>query len=140
MPRLFTDVLRDLDGGMTAAKLTEQLALVVAGVMKTRKKGSVTLTLDLSPNGDTAISIADTIKVKVPEEVRGKSNFFVTSDMDLTRRDPRQQEMFRKADTGEERAEQESEQRANAQPPRRVDQPGIRRVVNEETERRVAAE
>lgn len=90
MARPFADVLRDLAGGQSYDQLTGALSEIVEAVMLTRKAGDLTLKLKITPNGENSVRIADEIKVKVPEENRGHSIFFVASGGILSRNDPRQ--------------------------------------------------
>lgn len=93
MARPFADVLRELGAGSTYENLTIQLAEVVEAVIDTRKPGELMIKLKVKPNGEDSVLIADEIKAKVPEPVRGDSVFFVTSGGSLVRQDPRQPDL-----------------------------------------------
>jgi hypothetical protein len=93
MARPFADVLRDLAGGQSYETLTSALSEVVEAVMLTRKTGELTLKLKIAPNGENSVRIADEIKLKVPEENRGASIFYVASGGILTRNNPLQPDL-----------------------------------------------
>jgi hypothetical protein len=93
MPRLFTDVLGEYAGGRTTAELTEALADLVVACRDTGKKGTITLTIDLTPNDQSTVKMLATVKVKKPEPRRGDVMFFTDAFGNLTRRDPSQREL-----------------------------------------------
>lgn len=93
MSRSFADVLRDLSGGATYEKLSLDLADVVQAVNETQKGGTITLTLAIAANGPGSVTIAESVKTKVPEPAKGKTLFYATTTGHLSRNDPRQTEM-----------------------------------------------
>ena len=88
--RPFTDILRDLAGGMTAMTITEKLEEVSMAVLETGKEGALTLTLKIKPNGLRSVFITDEIKTKIPDMPRGDTIFFADDAGTLVRDDPRQ--------------------------------------------------
>ena len=90
MSRPFTETLADLAQGATAEELTEGLTELVSAVIALRDKGSMTLKLDVRPNGDNSVKIQPTIKVSPPLLPSPMSFMFVDGNYGLTTRDPRQ--------------------------------------------------
>jgi len=91
--RPFADWLRDQSRGKTHEELSEALRDLVAKVIDTGKKGSLTLTVSVEPmpNSDgNALVVKDEIKLKLPEFARDASLFFADDDRNLVRQDPRQ--------------------------------------------------
>lgn len=92
-PRDFGSFLLELARGKTHDELSQALHDVVAKVMDTGKKGSLTLTLGISlldKDPANGLQIIDEIKVKLPEHDRPKSMFYPDRAGNLSRRDPRQ--------------------------------------------------
>lgn len=93
MSRPFADVIRDLAGGRVYDDLTSQLGEVVTAVVETGKAGSLTLKIDVKPNGEGSVRVLADVKPKVPTPVLGETLFFATSSGSLVRNDPRQAEL-----------------------------------------------
>lgn len=89
----FSDIVGSLEGGRAFEQLNDSLIEVVTAVLAHRKVGEITLTVKVSPNGETAVSVVPTIKVKVPEAARAVTTFFADEHGNLLRRDPRQREL-----------------------------------------------
>lgn len=91
--RPFADFLREQSKGHTHEELGEALHDLVARVKDTGKKGSLTLVITVEPTkGTDALTVADEIKLKLPEHDRDASLFFTDKLGNLTRRDPNQLE------------------------------------------------
>jgi hypothetical protein len=87
----FGAVLQELDKGRVHTRLSELLTQLVAAVVDTGKKGSLTLQLVVEPNkDDVTYTVSPKVKLASPEEERG-TLFFADDDGNLTRTDPRQQ-------------------------------------------------
>lgn len=95
MARAYADVLREVQGGDLYDEATAALAELVAAVLETRKSGTLTLSLTITPNGENSVRLAGDLKAKPPKLPRGESLFFVTNGDTLTRDNPRQEDMFR---------------------------------------------
>lgn len=107
--KLFTDVLRDQRNGALVDEITEELARVVRGVVKHGKRGEITLTLKVNPAKGGAYFVYDEVKAKIPEADREATIFYATADGDLSRNDPRQQNLeFRSVDTDHPKPNQEA--------------------------------
>ncbi len=92
-PRDFGSFLLELARGKTHDELSQALHDVVAKVIDTGKKGSLTLTLSiglLDKDPANGMQITDEIKVKLPEHDRPSSMFYPDRKGNLSRRDPRQ--------------------------------------------------
>jgi|WetSurMetagenome_2_1015567.scaffolds.fasta_scaffold08816_6 hypothetical protein len=90
MARSFVEVLSEINHGNVVDDLTSRLAGVVEGVMATDKKGSLTLTIEVTPNGDGSVQVVAKIKAVIPDPARGTTIMFVQDDNSLGRNDPRQ--------------------------------------------------
>lgn len=90
--RDFADFLREQAGGRTHAELTEALAEVVAAVRDTGKKGSLQLTISITPlkNSNGALTVGDAVKKVVPAHDRRTSIFYATDGGSLVKDDPAQ--------------------------------------------------
>lgn len=91
--RPFADFLRDHNKGASHDELSETLHTLVARVIDTGKKGTVTYTLAVEPLKGAAegvYTVKDEIKVRLPEFDRNAGIFFVDRDGNLVREDPNQ--------------------------------------------------
>lgn len=71
--------------------LAEKLREVCQSVRSTNKAGTLTVTIQVEPNGDNRILIkVPTINVKTPQPSRGSAIFFLDEAGHISRRDPRQ--------------------------------------------------
>lgn len=93
MSRPFADILRELSGGETYDELTTRLGELVTTVTETGRRGSLTLSLSVKPNGDLGVIVTPDIKTKLPQRQPGDTFFFVTSGGSLIRNDPRQEQL-----------------------------------------------
>lgn len=95
MSRPFADVLRELSGGQTIVECGDRLAELVEAVAETGKAGSLTLKINVKPNGKdgNAVEVSDSVTLKKPEPERGKSFFFTDAGGSLVRNDPRQDDL-----------------------------------------------
>lgn len=91
-PRPFADVVRELAAGQTYNELTDVLGQIVAGVIKQRRPGSLTLKLKIMPNGENSVRITDAVDAKIPASPRSDTVFFAEAGA-LVREDPRQAKM-----------------------------------------------
>ncbi len=91
--RPFADVLRDLNRGRTHGELSSELQGLVASVLETGKKGSLTLTITVeSAKSHNMVVFADKVVVKKPE-ARAGSIFFVDDQYNVVREDPQQMQL-----------------------------------------------
>lgn len=77
-----------IDGGLPIETADNQLRDVIAAVQRTGKRGSVTLTLDIAPNGELGFEASCKVTAKAPNIQFGKSFFFMGRNGDLTREAP----------------------------------------------------
>lgn len=92
----FTQQLAYINRGMLDEELTEALTEVVKQVRETKKKGSVTLTLDVSmlnKRDENAVKITPKVKTSIPELPQAETIMWSTHDGDLLRDDPIQQKL-----------------------------------------------
>lgn len=88
----FGQVIGSLRGGAAQEELNDLVQQVVEAAKEHRRAGSVTITLKISPNGDTVL-VKDDIKAKVPEPDRPSTIFFTDEHGNLLRRNPNQPEL-----------------------------------------------
>jgi hypothetical protein len=77
-----------IDGGLPVETADTQLRDVIAAVQRTGKKGSVTITLEVSPNGEMGFAASCKVTAKAPQINFGQSFFFMDRNGDLTRQAP----------------------------------------------------
>lgn len=82
-----------IDGGLPVETADQQLREVIAAVQRTGKKGSVTLTLEVAPNGEMGFAASAKVSAKAPNVDFGKSFFFMGRHGDLTRESPDMQQL-----------------------------------------------
>ena len=93
-PRSFNEVLAEVDSGRLIEDLSRQLAEVTNAAIATNKVGELVLTLKVKPNKDNQVFLDSTVKAKVPEHSIATALFFANEEGSLTRRDPKQGDMF----------------------------------------------
>ena len=89
---MFLNTLQEFRNGESIAELSENLQSLVAAVRETGKKGTLTYTVKISPQGD-AVVLTDDIKLKAPELPRDASIFFATEEGVLQRDNPNQRKL-----------------------------------------------
>lgn len=90
---LFLHVLSTARSGCLADEASESLHQCVEAARDTGKTAVITLMLTVKPNGHGQVSISDDIKTRVPKLDKGSTILFVTPEGNLTRDDPRQQNL-----------------------------------------------
>ncbi len=92
--RPFAAFIHEQRGGGLHGELTEALADLVLAVTEHGAKGTLQLQVIVAPNKDGAtVTVSDKIKLTMPEGERGAAIFFADEDGNLTRQNPRQQEL-----------------------------------------------
>jgi hypothetical protein len=92
--RPFAAWLQEQRQGGLHSELSDALAEVVQAVVDHEKPGTVQLTVTVKPSEmDGAVVVSDKVVAKPPEPEKGASLFFSDSRGNLSRRDPRQQEL-----------------------------------------------
>jgi hypothetical protein len=91
--RPFTQMVAELRRGRTGDELTEAMQALVHACKETGKTGALTLVIKVTPGKSGQVEITDAIKTNLPVFSRESSLFFVTDDGDLSRKDPRQEEL-----------------------------------------------
>ena len=76
------------DGGHVIDTADEALKDVIAAVMRTGKKGSVSITMSVGANGETGLEVSCKVKATAPEVEFGKSFYFMGKQGELTRNAP----------------------------------------------------
>lgn len=95
-PRDFAAFLVEQSQGRTHAELSAGLRDLVARVIDTGKKGSITLTVTVAPMKDASapLVVSDQIKLNLPEHDRKASIFWLDQSGNLCRSDPNQRSIF----------------------------------------------
>lgn len=95
MARNFTDTLNDLQGGMIALDLNNQLSELVREVDSTGKAGSLTLKIVVSRTKSIkdAMSVQATVSSKLPKADNNGTLMFPTPEGSLSRKHPRQDDL-----------------------------------------------
>lgn len=91
--RPFVDTLRDIEAGGLLDELTETQHSLIDAIRLTGKGGELTIKLTYKPDGGGQMTVKADVKSKEPVLSRGTSLFFLTPEGNITRRDPRQQEI-----------------------------------------------
>lgn len=91
--RPFIDTFREIEAGGLLDELTDVQHELIDAIRLTGKGGELTIKLAYKPDGQGQMTIKADVKSKEPALSRGTSLFFLTPEGNLTRRDPRQQEM-----------------------------------------------
>ena len=91
--RPFIDTLRDIEAGGLLDELSETQHNLIDAIRLTGKGGELTIKLAYKPDGSGQMTIKADVKAKEPALSRGTSLFFLTPEGNLTRRDPRQQDL-----------------------------------------------
>ncbi len=95
----FIAALMEMRNGGTAADCNRKFNKLIAAVTETRKKGRITLSIEISPSrmdsmGDVKeVDLHHSCKISEPELDPGRSIFFMTKDGGLSRQDPNQLEL-----------------------------------------------
>ncbi|MDH0334495.1 hypothetical protein [Metapseudomonas otitidis] len=91
--RPFIDTLREVEGGNLLDELSETQHSLINAIQLTGKGGELVIKLTYKPEGAGQMTIKADVKAKEPVLARGTSLFFMTPEGNLTRRDPRQQDL-----------------------------------------------
>lgn len=91
--RPFIDTLRDIEAGGLLDELSETQHSLIDAIRQTGKGGELNIKLIYKPDGSGQMTIKADVKAKEPILARGTSLFFLTPEGNLTRRDPRQQDL-----------------------------------------------
>lgn len=87
--KCFTEVVAEIEDGKLLDEVNRKLAELTAGVIDTRKAGSITLALKLTPTGKATVVIAHKLTSSIPKE-QYATTFFVGDHGELQRNDPNQ--------------------------------------------------
>ena len=90
----------ELRKGTAMTEASAELARVVQEVQNTGMPGELKITLKVEPNGEQEVAIIDRVEAKIPKKANRKTHFFIGSEGQLQRDDPRQTEMFGTLDGG----------------------------------------
>ena len=88
----FAAWLQDHRNGRVHAELTSGLMALTEQVKATGKAGSISLTINLRPEGRMVIA-TDRVTLKLPEDAREPAMYFADGSYNLVREDPEQQRL-----------------------------------------------
>lgn len=77
------------DGGTVVEVADQQLREIISAVHRTGKKGSVSITMTVAPNGEMGLEVSCAVTAKAPGVQFGRSFYFIGRDGDLSREAPR---------------------------------------------------
>ncbi len=100
----FARTVAFLQGGATIHELTCALEELVAQCVLTGKKGQLQFTINVLPDGAGKVKVTDDVKVKAPKFPRKETVFFANEHGELSRKRPRQGELFDEEEDGKSRA------------------------------------
>lgn len=88
-------ILSNIEGGHFESEVEEELRGLLNQISYTGKAGELVLKIKIKPkSGHQAVEVTGEVKVKAPSPEKLSSLFFITPEGNLSRRDPRQREMF----------------------------------------------
>ena len=96
---VFVNSIASMNNGEVVNDIDDALRQAVRASLATAKKSRVTIKLDIVPAGEGVggtplFKVVDDIELKLPKKQRSKSPvFFADDDCNLTRRNPKQEEM-----------------------------------------------
>jgi hypothetical protein len=96
---VFVNSIASMNNGEVVNDIDDALRQAVRASLASAKKSRVTIKLDIVPAGEGVggtplFKVVDDIEVKLPKKQRSKSPvFFADDDCNLTRRNPKQDEM-----------------------------------------------
>ena len=85
-----SDILDDVDDGRLREELQSALPELIKSVQRTKKKGTLTLTLDVSVGNGTTVLVSPKLTVKSPRGVVSGAVFYADDEGNLSKSDPRQ--------------------------------------------------
>lgn len=99
----FLMALGRIGGGLGVEVADAQLRDVLEAVRRTGKKGSVSVQLEVAPNGELGFAASVKVTSKAPNIQFGQSFFFSDRNGDLTRESPslKQMGMFKEQETND---------------------------------------
>lgn len=90
----WTLLSRHLDGGLTAIELGKQVTTLCAEVQERRLKASIGLTVTIKPRGTYDLEFEPVLKTVPPKPEPADASIFFFADGKLSRKNPKQREMF----------------------------------------------
>lgn len=82
-----------IDGGLAIETADHALKDVIAAVQRSGKKGAVTITLEVAPNGELGFAASAKVTAKAPQVNFGQSFFFMGRGGELVRESPDMQQL-----------------------------------------------
>lgn len=73
--------------------MQDDMKELVHAVMESGKKGTVTLTIEVTKNSDETVVARAEVKSRIPQKRKPQTTFYVTGDKQLVRNDPNQQKL-----------------------------------------------
>lgn len=91
--RPFLESLGELLGDERLEHYTAVLADLCQEITEKKRGGGITLSINLSPNGDTTFKVSADLKSKAPREVFGERIVYHTANGDILRENPNQRKL-----------------------------------------------
>jgi len=89
----FAQFLQEMNKGRLHADLSDELADLIGAVVEHGKKGTLTLKLDVKPQGDEAVAVAVTYGARPPQPPANPSIFFADASGQVSRQRLNQPEL-----------------------------------------------
>lgn len=93
MAKAFQEVFEVLAGGEALSRASDALTELGMAVAETGKAGSVTITVNVKPNGAGSVLTTAKVASKIPASPMLDTVFFVTAGGSFLRDDPRQEKL-----------------------------------------------
>ncbi len=94
MSKTYTQTLAEINAGTFADLCSEQLATLIADIMKTGGKGSISVKLSIkAERGNQTLSVEPKVDVKAPKFEPATDFFYPSKDNSLLRNHPNQQSL-----------------------------------------------
>ena len=90
----FLEFLQTFRRGELLTEADDLLSELMEAIGRTGQKGEITLKLPFKPNDNGQIECVPVFSVKKPRKPMSTGIYFVSEDSGLTRRDPKQDDLF----------------------------------------------
>lgn len=91
---LFVHALNMIEGGVASEECSMELNRLIKAVRDNNKKGTLTLTITVSPGGDGRYHLLHDVKTKLPPKSKYATMVWGTPEGNLQKTDPAQGDFF----------------------------------------------
>lgn len=81
------------DGGSLVENADELLKECVRDVVRYGQKATLTITLSIAPNGESALKLSASVKATLPKRPQGEAFYWPDAEYGLTRTPPQDEEL-----------------------------------------------